>query len=429
MMFEFVCEIHRCSPSLLSSASHWPATLLSVVRFAAYHKNLSSRAFKFLSELSSPKEGSAAITVYNYLSICDALYLFGSLIRTNSGDPSNGILAIDHLFRFFCAAPQVVQGYSSLSSPSLSSSSSSSSSPSLSSSSSSPLMTSSNEKGESDVNKSIEEKRERETRGEGRSLLWDDFWFPTLEYLSRFCLDSRPGVRGHALTKLQHALLSAELRNYLVRDPNPRIAVCFEEIIFVLLDRVLAPSSPSSPSSSSPFIPSGPPSSFARSPTIAATHSHSSPLSSSPSPPPSTSFSSPLNVGEVVDLQLRLLTLLSKTFLHVWYLPSTSPALSPFSQQQQQQQQQESTTTIFDLWLKVLAYLKKMCEVGSDQEAVLLREAVAEHIKNMMLVMSASGVWQGGRDGVEGARWRLSLRDMALWCPALKDILVKFVDA
>ena len=53
---------------------------------------------------------------------------------------------------------------------------------------------------------------------------------------------------------------------------------------------------------------------------------------------------------------------------------------------------------------------------------------MAEHIKNMMLVMSASGVWEKGRGGVGGERWRMSLRDMACWCPSLKDILVKFIE-
>ncbi len=66
--------------------------------------------------------------------------------------------------------------------------------------------------------------------------------------------------------------------------------------------------------------------------------------------------------------------------------------------------------------------------ISSSSDPSLIREAVTEHIKNMMLVMSASGVWEKGRDGVDGGKWRRSLQDLALWCPSLSDILMKFIE-
>ena len=41
-------EIHKNNPSLLCSESHWPVTLLSVVKFAGEDSKLSLKAFSFV---------------------------------------------------------------------------------------------------------------------------------------------------------------------------------------------------------------------------------------------------------------------------------------------------------------------------------------------------------------------------------------------
>jgi hypothetical protein len=61
-----------------------------------------------------------------------------------------------------------------------------------------------------------------------KTMLWDDFWFPILEFISRLCTDPRPAVRGHSLSTLQHSLLSLELRLYIVAIPPSVVTYVFD---------------------------------------------------------------------------------------------------------------------------------------------------------------------------------------------------------
>jgi hypothetical protein len=69
---------------------------------------------------------------------------------------------------------------------------------------------------------------------------------------------------------------------------------------------------------------------------------------------------------------MRVLTMLSKTFLHLWYLPHIS-----------------GDRALFDVWVKILMVLGHYRAVGGEA----VGEAVQEHVKNMILVMKASGVF------------------------------------
>jgi hypothetical protein len=151
---------------------------------------------------------------------------------------------------------------------------------------------------------------------------------------------------------LQRAFLSAELYP-AVKHQDSHIADCFSRILFPLF----------------------------------------STFSFSPSP-------TSLQASVVEELRLRALTLISKIFLHLWYIPPTGHPSTVFMQN----------------WTQLLAFLENYSQNDSD----IFAEAIQECLKNMLLVMNASGVFK-----LPGAAavWGTSFTQMYSFCPTLVQLL------
>ncbi|MDP2437090.1 MAG: hypothetical protein Q8P67_15185, partial [archaeon] len=187
---------------------------------------------------------------------------------------------------------------------------------------------------------------------EDDDALWKGLILPVLNVVTGLCVDSRTDVRNYAMALLQRALLSAELFP-LVEKNDPHISDCFSGVLFPLFSTFL-------------------------------------PLACSRIGHPST----------VEELRLRSLTLTSKIFLHLWYLPSSGHPSQVF----------------FTLWEQILDFIELYAALDSD----ILDEAIHECLKNILLVMSSSGVF---RISGASAVWSQSFHRICTFCSTLSDTI------
>lgn len=185
----------------------------------------------------------------------------------------------------------------------------------------------------------------------------------------------------------------------------------------------------SSSVSVSPTSSSAPSPSSLSSPALLSTQTDVSAKQQRPAP------GSDLRSKDREEVQQRLLTLLTKAFLHVWYLSFPS-------HQSSQSGNDDGESAHYLLWTRVLEYLEIISALqparaptavdskqGKEEEGGrMFVEAVTEHVKNMLLVMSSSGVWQNGRGRVSAKQWRLSLAGIPRFCPSLSTILHTFTE-
>jgi len=116
-----------------------------------------------------------------------------------------------------------------------------------------------------------------------------------------------------------------------------------------------------------------------------------------------TDLLKPMNEHEIdvyglEETRLRASALLSKIFLQ--YL-SKLTRLPNFN----------------ELWIKILQFLKMYMEADNSE---LLAEAVRESLKNVLLVMSASGLFKPNQLETEEGLWTLSWSTINSFCPTLK---------
>ena len=199
--------------------------------------------------------------------------------------------------------------------------------------------------------------------------MWRELWYPILDSFVTVCKDNRADIRNGSLTYLQKCLLSPQLTNISANIWY----LCFEEILFPLVKNLID-------------------------------------LKLSSNPPNSPSK---LDSNLLEETRLRASALLSKIFLQ--YLPKIIQ-LPQFN----------------TLWIQILRFVEMYMK--ADDNDLLVRiykklvflitllkgEAVRESLKNMLLVMSASGILKPGNMSSGEDLWALSWVTIDSFCPNLK---------
>jgi hypothetical protein len=254
-----------------------------------------------------------------------------------------------------------------------------------------------------------------------RDEAWRSYWLPLLRHLCAICTDGRTDVRNAAMMILQRALLGEDL---LVLGPDGWYA-CFAEVLFPLSDALLqshrdaaaaaaaaassATTAAQQPSSTSDTNRSSESvgvtekvssSSFLFSPVLAAATG----IQPGERPLQKWRASSAGGVGEgargdpLEETRLRASALLCKIFLHYAATIRPSPEFNA-------------------LWMSVLQYIERYMQADNSE---LLAEAVPESLKNILLVMSDSGVLRESASAAEDfGLWKLTWTTIARFCPRL----------
>jgi len=254
-----------------------------------------------------------------------------------------------------------------------------------------------------------------------RNEAWRSYWLPLLRHLCAVCTDSRTDVRNAAMMILQRTLLGEDL---LALGPEGWYA-CFAEVLFPLSDVLLQSSSSSSSSpaaaaakdadasaataaladggqSSAPQLSTEKvaSSSFLFSPVLAAVTG----IQPGERPMQQWRASSTGSAGEgargdpLEETRLRASALLCKIFLHYASTIRPSPEFNA-------------------LWTSVLRYIERYMQADNSE---LLAEAVPESLKNILLVMSDSGVLRESSSATDDfGLWKLTWTTISRFCPRL----------
>jgi brefeldin A-resistance guanine nucleotide exchange factor 1 len=247
-----------------------------------------------------------------------------------------------------------------------------------------------------------------------RNEAWRSYWLPLLRHLCAVCTDSRTDVRNAAMMILQRTLLGEDL---LALGPEGWYA-CFAEVLFPLSDVLLQSSSPPPPAakdadasaataadggqSSAPQLSTEKvaSSSFLFSPVLAAVTG----IQPGERPMQQWRASSTGSAGEgargdpLEETRLRASALLCKIFLHYASTIRPSPEFNA-------------------LWTSVLRYIERYMQADNSE---LLAEAVPESLKNILLVMSDSGVLRESSSATDDfGLWKLTWTTISRFCPRL----------
>jgi hypothetical protein len=247
-----------------------------------------------------------------------------------------------------------------------------------------------------------------------RNEAWRSYWLPLLRHLCAVCTDSRTDVRNAAMMILQRTLLGEDL---LALGPEGWYA-CFAEVLFPLSDVLLQSSSPPPPAakdadasaataadggqSSAPQLSTEKvaSSSFLFSPVLAAVTG----IQPGERPMQQWRASSTGSAGEgargdpLEETRLRASALLCKIFLHYASTIRPSPEFNA-------------------LWTSVLRYIERYMQADNSE---LLAEAVPESLKNILLVMSDSGVLRESSSATDDfGLWKLTWPTISRFCPRL----------
>ena len=237
---------------------------------------------------------------------------------------------------------------------------------------------------------------------------WSTLWLPVVVGLGEHTYHPAREVRQHAFTYIQRVLLSAELMEPSAGESvESRISLVFGQVLFPLMDTLLLPevssldqqqqqqSVPIDDTVSKPRVSIGSVGGTPRKQWSEA------------------SMSLTLSRGATIDeVRIRACALLCKMFLH--FLPVF--------------ESQHMSEVVEDVWVKILSVLERYWRSGKESQLensslgqfdASLVEAIPESLKNMLLVMSTSGVF-GGEDG---RLWDLTWIKLEKWLPGVRDEL------
>jgi hypothetical protein len=250
-----------------------------------------------------------------------------------------------------------------------------------------------------------------------RDEAWRSYWLPLLRHLCAICTDTRTDVRNAAMMILQRALLGEDL---LVLGPDGWYA-CFAEVLFPLSDALLQSHRDAAAATAAATAAADTASTNRSAGDLASTTATSSSSSSSssflfspvlaaatgiqPGERPLQKWrASSAGVGEgargdpLEETRLRASALLCKIFLHYAATIRPSPEFNA-------------------LWTSVLQYIERYMQADNSE---LLAEAVPESLKNILLVMSDSGVLRESASAAEDfGLWKLTWTTIARFCPRL----------
>jgi hypothetical protein len=219
---------------------------------------------------------------------------------------------------------------------------------------------------------------------------WNSLWLPTVISLGEHTYHPAREIRQHSFTYIQRVLLSSELMDSTAQnvDSEELIRMVFESVLFPLMDTLLVAD------------------------LANLEHLVRPDSSRSPNEKPVLDLSLSITRGASIDeIRSRACGLLCKLFLH--FIPHFDDRVAP--------------ELVEDVWLKILSVLERYYHGGRESSMdqsvpsqVDVVESIPESLKNMLLVMSTSGIFGSHNDN---RLWDLTWVKLDKWLPGTRQEL------